>query len=322
MNRRDPSDCIGATCVFETANDGHGHGHDHSHAGAHTHSHAHAHETSKQRLVVVLAITAVFMVIELVGGLLSNSLALIADSAHMLTDVGALGLSLFVLWFSRRPARPQKTYGYLRLEILAALVNGVALVVISGLIFWQAYTRLLNPQPVEGGLMLGVAVAGFLVNVAAAWLLHGSAGHSLNIRGAYLHVMGDLIGSAGAIVAALIILTTGFTVIDPAISILVGLLILAGSWKLVRESVDVLLEAVPAHIDLAQVRRAIDEIPGVDDVHDLHVWTVTSGFLAMSGHAVVRDPQNNQRILHDIHHCMRETFGISHVTVQLEKPGT
>jgi cobalt-zinc-cadmium efflux system protein len=322
VSRREPADCVGPSCAFEvgTAGATHAHTHDHAHPHSHAHSHNHAHETSKRRLLIVLSITALFMVVELVGGLLSNSLALIADSAHMLTDVGALGLSLFVLWFSRRPAGQEKTYGYLRLEILAALVNGVALVVISGMIFWQAYLRILSPEPVEGGLMLVVAIAGLMVNVAAAFLLHSSAGHSLNVRGAYLHVLGDLVGSVGAVIAAIIILTTGITIADPAISIFVGILILIASWKLVRESVDVLLEAVPSHIDLGAVRRAIDEIPGVDNVHDLHVWTVTSGFLAMSGHAVCQDPAQNQRILAEIHRCMRETFGIDHVTVQLERP--
>lgn len=319
VKRRNPADCIGPTCCLDAGIHAHTHDHPHPHTHAHGHDHPHDHEVSKQRLTLVLSITAIFMVLELVGGILSNSLALIADSAHMLTDVGALGLSLFVLWFSRRPARPEKSYGYLRLEILAALVNGVALVVISGLIFWQAYGRLLRPEPVEGGLMLAVASAGLLVNVFAAWMLHSSASHSLNLRGAYLHVIGDLIGSAGAILAAIVILLTGLTIADPIISVFVGVLILIGAWKLVRESVDVLLEAVPAHIDLSAVRTAIDNIPGVDDVHDLHVWTVTSGFLAMSGHAVVRDPEQNQGILQEIHRLMREKFGIAHVTVQLER---
>ena len=322
MNRRDPGDCVGPSCILDERSSDAVHTHVHDHSAPHVHAHDHYHEVSKRRLTLVMTITAVFMFIELAGGLIANSLALIADSAHMLTDVAALGLSLFVLWFSRRPARPQKTYGYLRLEILAALINGVALVVISALIFWQAYQRLLAPEPVAGNLMLGVAVAGMLVNLVAAWLLHGSAGHSLNLRGAYLHIIGDLIGSVGAILAAILIITTGLVIADPIISVIVGLLILFSSWKLVRESVDVLLEAVPAHIDLSDVRTAIDAIPGVDDVHDLHVWTVTSGYLAMSGHAVVRDPQHNQRILREIHRSMRDQFGIAHVTVQLERPGS
>lgn len=298
----------------------HHHGHNHAHDLGHAHGHDHAHEVSRQRLRIVLALTAVFMVIEFAGGLLANSLALMADAAHMLTDVGALGLSLFVLWFSRRAASAAKTYGYLRLEILAALLNGSVLIVLSVLIFWQAYRRLLEPELIEGALMLTVAIAGLLVNIIAAWLLHGSAEHNLNVRGAYLHVLGDLLGSVGAIIAAALVLTLGWSAADAVISALVGLLILVGSFKLVREAVDVLLEAVPRHIDLADVRRAIDEIPGVDEVHDLHVWTLTSGFLAMSGHAVVRNPDQNVRVLRDITKCMRDQFGISHITVQLEPP--
>jgi cobalt-zinc-cadmium efflux system protein len=328
MSKRDPRDCVGPECILDVrlhqdAQEhvvGHAHDHAHGHAHDHSHAHVHAHELSRQRLTLVLTITAVFMFVELVGGLVANSLALVADAAHMLTDVGALGLSLFVLWFSRRPARPEKTYGYLRLEILAALINGVALVVISLAIFWQAYQRFRAPEPVAGGLMLGVAAAGLIVNVIAARLLHSSAEQNLNLRGAYLHVIGDLIGSVGAIVAALVIIRTGFVQADPIISVIVGLLVLYSSWKLVHESVDVLLESVPAHIDLLAVRQAIDEIPGVDQVHDLHVWTVTSGLVCMSGHAVVQNPEQNQRVLREIHSALRDRFGISHITVQLERP--
>jgi cobalt-zinc-cadmium efflux system protein len=323
LSKREPRDCVGP-CVLDvelgaTAHD-HVHTmHSHSHGHGHEH-HDHAHDVGRKTLTFVLSITAIFMVVELVGGLISNSLALIADAAHMLTDVGALGLSLFVLWFSRRPARPEKTYGYLRLEILAALINGVTLVVIAIAIFWQAYQRLLQPEPVEGTLMLIVSGVGFLVNLIAARMLHSSADHNLNLRGAYLHVIGDLVGSAGAILAAILILTTGMVIADPVISIIVGLLILYSSWKLVRESVDVLLESVPAHIDLSAVRKTIDDIPGVDQVHDLHVWTVTSGLISMSAHAVVHNPENNQRVLQDIHRALRDRFGISHITVQLERP--
>lgn len=324
MNRRDPRDCIGPECILDVRLSAHDHTHDHDHAHAHghahDHSHSHAHELSKRRLTLVLSITAIFMVVELVGGLIANSLALVADAAHMLTDVGALGLSLFVLWFSRRPARPEKTYGYLRLEILAALINGVTLVVIAIAIFWQAYQRFLRPEPVEGPLMLVVSVAGLIVNLIAVRLLHSSAGHNLNLRGAYLHVIGDLIGSAGAILAAVLIITTGLVIADPIISVIVAVLVLYSSWKLVRESVDVLLESVPAHIDLLAVRKTIDDIPGVDQVHDLHVWTVTSGMVCMSGHAVVQNPDQNQRVLQEIHSALRDKFGISHITVQLERP--
>lgn len=292
----------------------HQHGHDHGHG------HDHVHTTSKKRLRVVIILTALFMVVEFVGGLLANSLALVADSAHMLTDVGALALSLFVLWFSRRATSPAKTYGYLRLEILAALLNGAVLIVLSLLIFWHAYQRLRTPELIEGPLMLAVALGGLAVNIIAAYLLHASAEHNLNVRAAYLHVLGDLLGSVGAIAAAAIIMTTGWLPADALISGLVGLLILAGSFKLVRESVDVLLEAVPRHINLNEVRKAIDDIPGVDEVHDLHVWTLTSGYLAMSGHAVVRSLDQNPRVLSEINQRMRDRFGISHVTVQLEMP--
>ncbi len=293
----------------------HGHAHDH-----HDHDHRHDfREAGKKGLTIVLFITSTFMIVEFVGGWLSNSLALMADAGHMLTDAGAIGLSLFALWFAQRPATPEKTYGYLRWEILAALINGATLIVLAGLIFFEAYRRFRAPAEIEGGLMLLVAVGGLLVNVAAAFILHRSAGHSLNVRGAYLHVLGDLLGSVGAIAAALVILGTGWTYADPLISIFVGLLILVSSWRLVRESVDVLLESVPPHIDLGEVRSAINEISGVDEVHDLHVWTLTSGYFAMSGHAVVADPGEHQRVLEEIHACMAERFGIRHITVQLER---
>jgi cobalt-zinc-cadmium efflux system protein len=291
----------------------HGHGHDHGHD-----HHDHVRELGRRRLLLVLAVTATFMVVEFVGGLLANSLALIADAGHMLSDVAALGLSAFALWFSRRPATPAKTYGYMRIEILAALVNGATLIMISGIILWQAYARFREPQQVEGPLMLAVAIGGLLVNIFAAYLLHSSSGHNLNLRGAYLHVLGDLLGSVGAIGAALLILLTGWMPADPLISAAVALLILFGAWRLVRESVDVLLEAVPRHIDMSAVHQAIRSIPGVEEVHDLHVWTLTSGYLAMSGHAVIADPARHQETIAAVHDRMHREFGISHVTVQID----
>jgi cobalt-zinc-cadmium efflux system protein len=309
--------------------DGHGDAHAHAHGDGgqgqgqghgqgEEHHHHDVREIGRKRLLIVLAMTATFMVVEFVGGWLSNSLALMADAGHMLSDVGALALSWFALWFSRRPATPEKTYGYMRIEILAALVNGATLIVIALVIIWQAWIRLREPQQVEGGLMLAVAAGGLTVNIIAAFLLHASSGHNLNVRGAYLHVLGDLLGSVGAISAALVILATGWTPADPLISVFVALLILFGSWRLVRESVDVLLEAVPRHIDLAAVRAAIMRIPGVEEVHDLHVWTVTSGYLAMSGHAVITDPARHQETIGAVHDVMHDEFGISHVTVQIE----
>ncbi|HUF12507.1 MAG TPA: cation diffusion facilitator family transporter [Longimicrobiales bacterium] len=293
-----------------------GHPHPHTHARGHGHEHHRA--AGEQGLRWVLMLTATFMVAEFVGGLVSNSLALLADAAHMLTDVGAIGLSLFALWFARRPPTAGKTFGWARIEILAALVNAATLLLLAAFIFIEAWQRFSEPFAIRGGLMLIVAAGGLVVNVIAAFLLHRFAGESLNVRGAYLHVLGDLLGSVGAIVAALVILTTGWTPADPLISVFVGVLILVSGWNLLRESVDILLESVPAHVDMIEVQRAIDEIPGVDNVHDLHVWTVTSGFLAMSGHAVVASPEDHTRVLSEIHRRMAQRFGIRHVTVQLE----
>ena len=269
-------------------------------------------------LRIALGVTATFLVAEVVGGLLSNSLALLADAGHMLTDVGALGLSLFVAWFSRQAASPQKTYGYLRWEILAALLNGAALLVISLWICVEAVLRFRAPEPVAAGLMLAVATAGLLVNMAAAYVLHGSHEHNMNVRGAYLHVLGDLLASVATIAAALIIRATGWLAADPIVSILSSILIVRGAWRLVSEAVDVLLEATPPHLSVADVRARLASIAHVESVHDLHIWTVTSGLVAMSAHAIVREAQHHQQVLEHIHDAMREV-GIGHVTMQLER---
>jgi cobalt-zinc-cadmium efflux system protein len=206
-----------------------------------------------------------------------------------------------------------------RIEILAALVNAATLIVLAGFIVIEAWRRFSQPFAIDGTLMFWVAAGGLAVNIVAAVLLHRSAGENLNVRGAYLHVLGDLLGSVGAIGAALIILATGWTLADPLVSVFVALLIVWSGWKLLRESVDILLESVPSHIDMVELQQAIDEIPGVDNVHDLHVWTVTSGFLAMSGHAVVARPDDHTRVLTEIHRRMAGRFGIRHVTFQLER---
>lgn len=265
-----------------------------------------------------LVLTAVFFVAELVGGFLSNSLALLADAGHMFTDVGALALSLFVAWFSRQPASPEKTYGYLRWEILAALINGAVLLVVSGLIVWEAAARLRTPEPLEGGLMLVVAVGGLAVNAASALILHPVHQHNLNARGAYLHVLGDLLGSVGTVAAALVVRWTGWLAADPIASLVVTLLVVRSAWRLVREAVEVLLEATPSHISLGRVRERLQSIGGVESVHDLHVWTVTSGMVAMSAHAVVREPHENQKVLEAAITAM-QGLGIGHVTLQLER---
>jgi cobalt-zinc-cadmium efflux system protein len=284
----------------------------------HDHEPGHAHGDGVRRLWIALVLTSVFLVAEVVGGVLSNSLALLADAGHMLTDVAALGLSLFVAWFSRRPETDKRTYGYLRLEILAAFLNGAALLLLSVWISVEAVLRFRTPEPISGGLMLVVAVMGLLVNVAAAWTLHPSQGGSMNIRGAYLHVLSDLLGSVGTVLAALVVRYTGWLTADPIASVFVTLLIVRAAWRLVRESVDVLLESTPAHISLGAVREQLEAIPGIESVHDLHVWTVTSNHIAMSAHAIVREPERQQHVLEHALDAMR-LFGIHHVTIQLER---
>lgn len=270
-----------------------------------------------RRLGWVLAITATFMVVEVIGGVLSSSLALLADAGHMFTDVAALGLSLFAIRLARRPATSKRTYGYARLEILAALVNGATLLVIAGLILVEAWERLRQPTAIGGGVMLSVATLGLGVNAVGAFLLHAHAHDNLNVRGAYLHVLGDLLGSVGAIVAAVIVLTTGWTAADPIVSALIAVLILYSAWNLVREATNVLLESVPPHIDMDAVLDELWEVDGLDDVHDVHVWTLTSGFVALSAHGVIDDPTEHTRILQDIRDKMG-AHGIKHVTFQIE----
>jgi cobalt-zinc-cadmium efflux system protein len=269
------------------------------------------------RLKWVLALTGAFMVAEAAGGLLSGSLALLADAGHMLTDAGSLGLSLFAMRMAQKPASPEKTYGYVRTEILAALINGATLLVIAGLIVVEAWRRLANPVAVNGTILLGIAVAGLGVNLAGAFLLHGHAGENLNMRGAYLHVLGDLLGSVGAITAGVVILLTGWMPADPIISVVIAALILHSAWKLVREATDVLMEAAPRHIAVEDVVDELRDIEGLDQVHDVHVWTLTSGFVALSGHGVIDDPGEHTRILEEIQDRMRDR-GIEHVTFQLE----
>ncbi len=269
------------------------------------------------RLWAVLALTGLFMVVEAVGGWLSGSLALLADAGHMLADVGALALSLLTAWIAQRPADNYKTYGYLRWEILAALVNGAALFGIAGWVVMEAIQRIEQPEPIQSGLFLAVAAAGLVVNLISLSLLHGAHGGSLNARGAYLHVMGDALGSVGALAAAGIIATTGWMLADPLASILLSLLILVGAWRLMRESADILLESVPRHVSLPEVQRRMLGVDGVSAVHDLHVWTVTSGMVAMSGHAVVPDLEAHPGVLDGIRGEMLR-LGIGHVTIQLE----
>lgn len=265
-----------------------------------------------------LAVSSVLCVAELIGGWWTNSLALLTDAAHMLTDVAALALTLFALWVSARPASDSKTFGYARAEILAALVNGVVLCVLVVLLVWEAWLRLHAPQPVRAGGMLVIAAAGLAVNVFVALRLREHQTHSLNLRGAYLHVLSDLLGSIGAVVAAAIILATGWNAVDSLVSVLIGALILFSSWTLVREAVDVLMEAVPPHVDVERLERALGAVQGVEEVHDLHVWTLTTGRYALSAHVVARNLVGDDSLLAAMTEVCRCDFQIEHTTIQVE----
>ena len=248
---------------------------------------------------------------------LTAATASVADAGHMLIDVGALGLTAFTAWLARKPASPTKTYGYLRMEIFAAVVNGAALIGIAVAVVREAIGRLNSPPAIRVDIFLMAAVAGLLINIVSLRKLHGHRHGGLNVRGAYLHVLGDLLGSVGAVLAALIVRYTGWNLADPIMSILLSVLILGGAWQLLKESTAILLEAAPPHVPLDEVRRKLLAVDGVRDVHDLHVWTVTSGVVAMSGHAVIpelgRHPAALKAMLHELEH-----LGIQHSTLQLE----
>jgi cobalt-zinc-cadmium efflux system protein len=274
--------------------------------------------TETLRLKLALAISCIYFFAELIGGFLTNSLALLSDAGHMLSDIAALALSLFAFRIAKRPATVSSTYGYHRAEILAALFNGLTLWLIVGVIFAAAYNRFLDPPRVESYGMMIVASLGLLVNVVAGAILYGSHHHNLNLRGAFLHVVSDALGSVGAIAAGLIMLFTGWYVADPVISILIGLLILHSSWNLVKESFSVLMQAVPKGIRLEDVQQALEGVEGVSKVHDLHVWAVTSDIFTLSAHAVVENGGDFHQVLNGIEDTLKERFNIEHTTIQLE----
>lgn len=284
------------------------------------HEHAHLPEDANaRRLLITFLITAAFMVLEAIGGLISGSLALLADAGHMLTDTAALFVALLAVNFSRRPPTQQQTFGWLRLTTLAAFVNALALVLITVIIFWEAIQRFRHPQPIAGGLMLGIAFAGLLANLLSFWILHrGSEEKNLNVRAAALHVMGDLLGSVGAIVAALVILWTGWTPIDPILSVLVSALVLRSAWRLLKESVNELLEGAPCTFDINALKRKLSgAIPEVRNVHHVHVWLVGEKPL-MTLHVQVVPPHDHDALLARIHHFLEHEYQIAHATVQME----
>ncbi|HEX8722215.1 MAG TPA: cation diffusion facilitator family transporter [Pyrinomonadaceae bacterium] len=295
---------------------GHRHGH-----GAHAHAHTHdaLSARGRRRLLVVLVLTAAYMLAEAAGGWLTGSLALLADAGHMLADVAGLALALVAARFGARPASPTKTYGYYRLEILAAFTNGVALAAVSLFILFDAYGRWLAPPEIaRGGLMTGVAVGGLVVNLFCAWLLHGDHERDLNVRGAWLHVIGDALGSVGAIAAGALVTLRGWHAADPLFSALIAVLIVWSSWSLIREATNVLLEGTPAHINLAAVEDTILSTDGVEDVHDLHVWTITSGREALSAHVRHARAASPPELLRSLRARLHDQFGVDHLTIQME----
>jgi cobalt-zinc-cadmium efflux system protein len=272
-------------------------------------------------MTVVLFLTAGFTAAEVVGGLLTGSLALLADAGHMLSDDISLGLALFAAWLAGRPATPERSFGYQRAEILAALFNGATLVAISIWIFIEAYRRFENPPEILGGWMLVIATLGLLVNVAGVVILSRSSGESLNARGALRHVIADALGSVGAIVAALVIILTGWRYADPLVSVAIGVLILASSWSLLRDSTNILLEATPRGINAEEVGRRMAGAEGVIEVHDLHIWTITSGFPALSAHVLVGQTENCHARRRDLEKLLSREYGISHTTLQVDHVG-
>ncbi len=287
----------------------------------HDHSdHSHTRGASQKLLLTVLVLTFAYMLAEAIGGYYTNSLALISDAGHMLTDVAAIALSLLAIRFASRPATSRKTYGFYRLEILAALANGVILLLLAALICREAWERIQRPETVDAWPLIWISIGGLSVNIVSAWLLSRSATENLNIRGALLHVFGDLLGSVAAIVSGIAILWRGWMWADPLISILISLLIIYSAWRLVSDAVNVLLEGTPSHINAAAVEDAIKTVKGVRAVHDLHIWTITSDRHALTAHVVIDDLSEGSRILRELRALLAERFALTHSTIQLEDP--
>lgn len=275
----------------------------------------------RRALTITFGLTFTYFIVEVVGGLLTNSLALLADAAHMLTDVFGLALALFAMWMSQKRATPTKTYGYYRVEILAALANALILFGVSFYILYEAYRRFLEPPEVASLPMLVVAAVGLGVNLFGMWNLRRGSKESLNMQGAFLEVMSDMLSSIGALVAGVIMLTTSWYYADPIFSAIIGLFILPRTWGLMIQAINVLLEGTPAHINLAEVTQAMLSVPGVKAVHDLHVWTITSGLESLSGHVVLNDGlelQAGPAVLETLTARLKEKFGIDHTTLQIE----
>ena len=295
-----------------------------AHAG-HAHAHVHAsggdRAAQRRRLAITCALASSYLVAEVIGGLWTGSLALLADAGHMLSDVAALALSLFALWLSDRPAPAARTFGYRRIEILAALANGTTLVVVAIFIVMEALERFEAPQPIMGLPMLAIAAGGLLVNLIGLWVLHGGKDDSLNVRGAWLHVASDALGSVGAMLAGGLVWAFGWYVADPIASVVIAGLVLNASWSLLRETVDILLEAAPDHLEVGEVEEELAAVDGVGEVHDLHIWTITSGMTSLSCHVHLEGVVDHHLVLTSLQQMLRERFAIHHVTIQLEPEG-
>ncbi|HEY1189787.1 MAG TPA: cation diffusion facilitator family transporter [Gemmata sp.] len=287
---------------------------------AHDHSHTTAGRNTR-KLAIVFGLTVLYLVVEVVGGIWTGSLALLADAGHMLSDAAGLGLALVAVWVARRPPSPARTYGYHRVEILAALANAVVLVLISLYVLYEAYERFRAPPPVASVGMLAVAAVGLVVNLIGVRILHAGSGESLNVRGAYYEVVSDSLASLGTILAGAIMWATGWYYADPLVSAAIGLFILPRTWKLLSDATHILLEGTPEGVDLTAVRAAIASAPGVSGVHDLHVWALTSGVNALSAHVVLTDGAALGDVLTTVHERVSHGFPIAHVTVQVEPPG-
>jgi cobalt-zinc-cadmium efflux system protein len=288
---------------------------------AHAHGAASAAGRNQRRLGIVLAMTSAYLVAEIAGAYLTGSLALLADAGHMFTDVGGLVLTLIAIKLAERAPTSRRTYGYYRVEILAAALNALALFAMSFFVLYEAYQRFQAPPPIAGGPMLVVALLGLLVNVASMLLLRDAASESLNMKGAYLEVMSDFIASIGVLISALVMLATGWYYADPIVSAAIGVFILPRTWLLLRDAVNVLLEGTPAGLDIASVRAAIEGVAGVASVHDLHAWALTSGVNALSAHVTFAPGADHIAVRHAIHERLRSEFAIHHITLQMEVPG-
>ncbi|HEY6076551.1 MAG TPA: cation diffusion facilitator family transporter [Gaiella sp.] len=291
----------------------------HAHHRSSGHRHAHDHRAASRRaLGTVLALTVAMTVVEVFGGVLTGSLALLADAGHLFSDSFAIGLALGAILLARRPSTARRSFGFQRAEILAAFVNGLTLVLVSGWIVWEAIDRLDERPDVLGGWMLAVGVVGLAVNALAATILLRSGRESLNVEAAYRHVLADLLGSVGVLVAALVIVATGWTLVDPLVSLAIAVLIVASAWGVLRDSTAILMEQTPTRIDADAVARAIVDVPGVTSVHDLHVWTITSGFDALSAHVLVGRGEDCHALRRDVERALAESFGITHTTLQVD----